>query len=133
MATQRKCLTNHNREMKTINKQLMSFTQNMFFLFLREAGLSVSVAKNISRFRTISTVKSDSIKNLNSLLINMSKDRSHIAEAQKQRQKIKEKGSRYVPGTVTLQVLGSGALGTPSSVYLFTDQDRFASRSARFP
>lgn len=51
--------------------------------------------------------------------------RTHIAEAQKQRHKIKEKGSRYVPGTVQLQVLGSGAAGTPSSVYLFTDQDRF--------
>ncbi|XP_055837284.1 ribonuclease Z, mitochondrial [Episyrphus balteatus] len=33
--------------------------------------------------------------------------------------------TKYSPGTVTLQVLGCGAHGAPSSVYLFTDQSRY--------
>lgn len=51
--------------------------------------------------------------------------RPHVAEAQKQRIRIKEKASRYIPGTVNLQILGSGAPGSPASVYLFTDQSRY--------
>lgn len=49
----------------------------------------------------------------------------HIVGAQKQQLKIKEKNLKYVPGTLNLQILGSGAPGAPSSVYLFTDQSRF--------
>uniref|UniRef100_U5EN23 Zinc phosphodiesterase ELAC protein 2 n=1 Tax=Corethrella appendiculata TaxID=1370023 RepID=U5EN23_9DIPT len=52
-------------------------------------------------------------------------DRKHIEEQQKQRLKIKEKSLKYVPGTVNLQILGSGSPGTPGSVYLFTDQSRY--------
>lgn len=48
----------------------------------------------------------------------------HIVSAQKQQIKIKEKNQRYVPGTLNLQILGSGAPGAPASVYLFTDQSR---------
>lgn len=49
----------------------------------------------------------------------------HIATAQKQLQKVKEKSQKYVPGTISLQVLGNGARGAPASVYLFTDQSRY--------
>lgn len=63
--------------------------------------------------------------NLKKLLLEMPKDSKHIAEIQKQRQKIKERGARYIPGTVNLQVLGSGAPGSPATVYLFTDQSRY--------
>lgn len=73
--------------------------------------------------------KSTTIPSLNSklnlLLTEMPRDRTHIADAQKQRLRIKEKSARYVPGTVSLQVLGNGASGTPASVYLFTDQTRY--------
>lgn len=93
----------------------------MFLALRAKPGI---FAKNFGIIRDFSSAKSAKNLKLNSLLLNMSKDRAHIAEAQKQRQKIKEKSSKYVPGTVTLQVLGSGASGTPSSVYLFTDQDR---------
>ena len=55
----------------------------------------------------------------------MPRNSKHIAEAQKQRIKIKEKAGRYIPGTVSLQILGSGAPGSPASVYLFTDQSRY--------
>lgn len=48
----------------------------------------------------------------------------HISCAQKVQMKIKERNQKYVPGTLTLQVLGSGAPGAPASVYLFTDQSR---------
>lgn len=48
----------------------------------------------------------------------------HIQDAQKQRQKLKERGTRYVPGTVSLQILSNGAPGSPACVYLFTDQNR---------
>lgn len=54
----------------------------------------------------------------------MPRDAKHTAELQKQRQKLKEKGQKYVPGTVSLQVLGSGAKGAPRSLYVFTDQSR---------
>lgn len=54
----------------------------------------------------------------------MPRNTTHIVEAQKQRLKIKERSSRFVPGTVNLVVVGSGALGSPASVYLFTDQTR---------
>lgn len=52
------------------------------------------------------------------------KQQTHIATAQKQLQKAKERSQKYVPGTISLQILGNGAKGTPSTVYLFTDQTR---------
>jgi predicted AAA+ superfamily ATPase len=62
--------------------------------------------------------------NLKQLLLTMPRDTRHTAELQKQRQKLKEKGQKYVPGTVSLHVLGSGAKGAPRSLYVFTDQSR---------
>lgn len=44
---------------------------------------------------------------------------------EKLRQANKNKSTPYIPGTVTLQVLGSGSNGAPASVYLFTDQSRY--------
>ncbi|XP_068145879.1 ribonuclease Z, mitochondrial [Drosophila tropicalis] len=38
---------------------------------------------------------------------------------------LRKKLASVVPGTVNLQVLGNGANGSPSSVYLFTDQSRY--------
>uniref|UniRef100_A0A8W7P7L7 Zinc phosphodiesterase ELAC protein 2 n=1 Tax=Anopheles coluzzii TaxID=1518534 RepID=A0A8W7P7L7_ANOCL len=64
-------------------------------------------------------------KKLNKLLSKMPLDPKHIAEAQKQRLKLKQKVSKVSPGIVNLQVLGCGAPGTPASVYLFTDQTRY--------
>ncbi|CAH1971818.1 unnamed protein product [Acanthoscelides obtectus] len=55
----------------------------------------------------------------------MPKEPKHIAEAQQQRKKIKERISKYVPGKVTLQVLGSGARGAPRALYMFSDQSRY--------
>ncbi|XP_018335191.1 ribonuclease Z, mitochondrial isoform X2 [Agrilus planipennis] len=63
--------------------------------------------------------------NLEQILISMPKDPKHISEAQKQRKKIKEKLAKYVPGRVTLQVLGTGAPGAPRSLYVFSDQSRY--------
>lgn len=59
------------------------------------------------------------------------KQQKHIATAQKQLQKAKEKSLKYVPGTINLQILGNGAKGAPSSVYLFTDQSRYFSNWLR--
>lgn len=53
------------------------------------------------------------------------KQQIHRATAQKQLQKAKEKSQKFVPGTINLQILGNGAKGAPSSVYLFTDQSRY--------
>lgn len=53
------------------------------------------------------------------------KQKTHIASAQKQIQKAKERSQKYIPGTISLQILGTGAKGTPSAVYLFTDQSRY--------
>lgn len=54
----------------------------------------------------------------------MSKIQIHIATAQKQQVKSREKSAKYVPGTITIQVIGCGAAGSPATVYLFTDQSR---------
>lgn len=78
----------------------------------------------INQCRQCQTATSTSNSNLKKLLAEMPLQRPHVAEAQKQRIRIKEKASRYIPGTVSLQILGSGAPGSPASVYLFTDQSR---------
>ncbi|XP_050085993.1 ribonuclease Z, mitochondrial [Anopheles aquasalis] len=62
---------------------------------------------------------------LRKVLSKMPLDPKHIAEAQKQRLKLKQKVAKISPGIVNLQVLGCGAPGTPASVYLFTDQTRY--------
>lgn len=49
---------------------------------------------------------------------------THTIALKNHRQKLKEKGQKYSPGTVNLQVLGSGANGAPRSLYVFTDQSR---------
>ncbi|GAB0087583.1 Ribonuclease Z [Sergentomyia squamirostris] len=79
----------------------------------------VVLVKNPRRF---SQNSSDNLKNL---LLKMPRDVKHIHEAQKHRLRIREKGAKYVPGTVTLQVLGTGAPGSPACVYIFTDQSRY--------
>lgn len=79
------------------------------------------------RFRivTVTQIRKFSESNLITLLKEMPKESKHVADAQKQRKKIKEKFSKYVPGRVTLQVLGSGAEGAPRSLYVFSDQSRY--------
>lgn len=63
--------------------------------------------------------------NLKQIHIKMPKEVKHTAVLQKQRQKLKEKNQKYIPGTVNLRVLGSGAKGAPRSLYVFTDQSRY--------
>ncbi|BET01573.1 zinc phosphodiesterase [Nesidiocoris tenuis] len=62
---------------------------------------------------------------LSALLDTMPKESTHAITMKAQRLKIKEKMQKYPPGTVTMQVLGSGAKGAPRSLYLFTDQSRY--------
>lgn len=56
--------------------------------------------------------------------LKMPKPVTHTIALKNHRQKLKEKGQKYSPGTVNLQVLGSGANGAPRSLYVFTDQSR---------
>ncbi|CAG9773790.1 unnamed protein product [Ceutorhynchus assimilis] len=92
----------------------------------------MSLLPNVSNFRFIvtpftrfysKTEKTNS--NLLKLLKTMPKEPKHIAEAQKQRLRIKQKNSKFAPGKVTVQILGTGAKGAPRSVYLFSDQSRY--------
>lgn len=48
----------------------------------------------------------------------------HVERNQKQRMKIKEKSKFYSPGVVNCQILGNGARGGSSSVYIFSEQSR---------
>lgn len=74
-----------------------------------------------SCFRRISTRN-----RLSDLLEAMPKDTTqHIERNQKQRLRIKEKSKFYSPGTVSLQILGSGSRGTSASIYLFSEQSRY--------
>ncbi|EDW02052.1 GH20113 [Drosophila grimshawi] len=47
------------------------------------------------------------------------------AKYERQPNVLRKKLSSVVPGSVNLQVLGAGANGSPSAVYLFTDQSRY--------
>lgn len=66
-----------------------------------------------------------STKKLHDLLLTMPRDTTHTQVLKTQRVKLKEKSMKYSPGIVNLQVLGSGAKGAPTSLYLFTDQSRY--------
>lgn len=104
--------------LRPIHRQLLTFTA-----FRPSAGLHRRNAS--STIKPPSPPRSPHQTNLNALLLKMPRNKTHIADAQKQRLRIKEKGARYVPGTVNLQILGSGAAGSPACVYLFTDQSRY--------
>lgn len=92
----------------------------------------ISISRSVVNSLMKRSHSSSSKTKLNSLLMDMPVDNSvknqrlqkHIQDAQKQRQKIKEKGTRYVPGSVTLQILSNGSPGSPACVYVFTDQNR---------
>ncbi|KAH8370786.1 hypothetical protein KR093_004966 [Drosophila rubida] len=53
------------------------------------------------------------------------KDTGQPAKYERQPNVLRKKLSSVVPGSVNLQVLGAGANGSPSAVYLFTDQSRY--------
>ncbi|KAL3273587.1 hypothetical protein HHI36_015020 [Cryptolaemus montrouzieri] len=55
----------------------------------------------------------------------MPKHPKHLGEIQNQRNKNKQKLSKFAPGKVTLQVLGTGTKGAPRSLYVFSDQSRY--------
>ncbi|XP_014248785.1 ribonuclease Z, mitochondrial [Cimex lectularius] len=59
------------------------------------------------------------------LLQTMPKEMTHTTDLRKQRVKLKEKGQKYSPSNLSLQVIGSGAKGAPRSLYLFSDQSRY--------
>ena len=63
-------------------------------------------------------------EHLRKLLIKMPKDQTHLVEKQKAFVKIRERSKLYSPGTVNIQILGSGSKGSPASVYLFSEQAR---------
>lgn len=52
-------------------------------------------------------------------------DKPIVLRKERQQQAAKKKAVPYIPGTVTLQILGGGSNGSPASVYLFTDQSRY--------
>lgn len=79
----------------------------------------------IARLSKIRCFASDSSKKLLEILGTMPKQNTvRITEAQRQRVNIQKKSEKYGPSTVYLQVLGSGTLGSPNTLYLFTDQKR---------
>lgn len=89
-------------------------------------GISVLFSSRVVSKRSIRGYSSNSTKKLLEFLADMPKATSaRIAEAQRQRQQITKKSEKYGPSTVYLQVIGSGARGAPSTLYLFTDQKRY--------
>ena len=89
----------------------------MSFLF------RASKVVSLCRYYSSSSEHSSKNKALLDLLREMPKNTTeHIVRMQTQRQIKKVAKSKYPPSTVTLQVLGSGAKGAPTSLYIFTDQ-----------
>ncbi|XP_071444662.1 ribonuclease Z, mitochondrial [Hetaerina americana] len=70
-------------------------------------------------------IRGKKLNALNEILMSMPKEKSARSETLQQRHKMKDKNMKYNPGSVTLQVLGSGAKGAPRSLYVFTDQSRY--------
>lgn len=103
----------------TLQHELTHEHQMQFFKDFRVCKIS-RVVINIVHQRCKS-----SGHNLRELLRTMPKEVTHTAALIKQRQKLKEKYAKYTPSTVYLQVLGSGAIGAPRCLYMFTDQTRY--------
>ncbi len=81
------------------------------------------VVVTVRSFHSNQKVFGDKNKNrVLNLLATMPKDTSHVSRLQSERQAKKITKTKYPPGTVTLQVLGSGVRGAPRSLYMFTDQ-----------
>ncbi|XP_055545892.1 ribonuclease Z, mitochondrial [Wyeomyia smithii] len=85
----------------------------------------LTISQKFAKFCNLTLRYSSSQSKLNRLLFEMPLDPKHIAEAQKQRLKLKQKLIKTSPGIVNLQIVGSGALGAPASIYLFSDQTRY--------
>jgi hypothetical protein len=66
--------------------------------------------------------------NLRELLLAMPKDRADHLKTLKATRKMANP-TKYPPGVIQLQVLGSGGRGAPPALYLFTDQTRSAIKS----
>jgi len=56
----------------------------------------------------------------------MAKNVSHFAATSKSNRIKSKVKSKFPPGIVKFQVLGSGANGAPRCLYLFTDHTRYA-------
>lgn len=88
-------------------------------------GKSVLFSRVVSSSNVRYYKSGNNSKKLLDFLADMPKANSaRIAEAQRQRHAITKKGNKYAPSTVYLQVLGSGARGSPNTLYLFTDHKR---------
>lgn len=61
---------------------------------------------------------------LRDLLISMPKVPVHVEKLKSQRQDKRDNTTKYNAGFINLQVLGNGARGAPTSLYVFTDQTR---------
>ncbi|XP_044758744.1 ribonuclease Z, mitochondrial isoform X2 [Coccinella septempunctata] len=81
-------------------------------------------SRNVNFFLYRRISKNPNFNNKESHFI-MPKNRQHLKEAQRQWMKNKEKSTKYVPGKVALQVLGTGAKGAPKCLYIFSDQTRY--------
>ncbi|XP_015588985.1 ribonuclease Z, mitochondrial [Cephus cinctus] len=55
----------------------------------------------------------------------MPKDKQFILSMQRQRQKIKERNFKVIPGIVQLQILGSGARGSARCLYVSSDHTKY--------
>lgn len=75
-------------------------------------------------YANVKLIATRTLFSFSSEILNNNKRMSNIKDTQNKNKKLREKSSRYPPGTINLQVLGSGALGAPRALYLFTDQTR---------
>lgn len=73
-------------------------------------------------YRTLRTLTTS---NLMAATIASAKDPLTGPRYEREPNVLRKKLASVVPGTVNLQVLGSGANGAPAAVYLFTDQARY--------
>lgn len=89
-------------------------------------GISFLLSKTTRR--TFIVVGNRNLSNrakLKDLLLTMPKETIHIPPLKEGRKAKKESSVKYPAGIINLQVLGSGAKGSPRSLYVFTDQTRY--------
>ncbi len=107
----------------------MQSLRSALIIFSRRAHTKNYMNLDALKIKTKSKATSD----LHNLLINMPKEQPHIPVLKSARKQKKESVGKFPAGYITLQVLGNGAKGAPSSLYLFTDQTRSVCKNVQFP
>jgi len=98
-----------------------------FHLTRHFATTTIVTGKYLKQTNTIPILRNQKLNSeiLRDLIYKMPKEEPHLRDIRKQRMEKRKKRITTQPATVYWQVLGSGAYGAPTSLYLHTDHRRY--------